>query len=63
MYKPDFFETCAYSISLFTSIMLREVSKMITPNSDWQQRFMESIESLLQFIEDVNVEFKRDIGK
>ena len=60
MYKPDLFKTCAYSISLFTSIMLRESSKMISPDSDWQQRFIENIELLLQLIETENIEFKRN---
>jgi len=63
MYKPDLFKTCAYSISLFTSIMLREISKMISPDSDRQKRFIEKIESLLQLIETENVEFKRNIEK
>jgi hypothetical protein len=59
-YKPDLFRTCAYTISLFTSIMLREISKMISPNSGWQQRFMINVEALLQFIENENIEFKRN---
>jgi len=58
-YKTDLFRTCAYTISLFTSIMLREISKMISSNSEWQQRFMINLESLLQFIENENIEFKK----
>lgn len=63
MHKPDLFRTCAYIISLFTSIMLREISKMISPDSVWQQRFIENIESLLKLIETENVDFNRDIEK
>jgi hypothetical protein len=58
-YKPDLFRTCAYTISLFTSIMLREISKMIPAHSAWQQRYNAAIEALLQFIENENDEFKR----
>jgi hypothetical protein len=63
MFKPDLFRTCAYSISLFTSIMLREISKMISPDSDWQQRFTQNIELLLKFIETENADFESNLEK
>lgn len=58
-YKPDLFRTCAYTISLFTTIMLREISQMVLADSEWQQRYNEAIEALLQFIENENDEFKK----
>ena len=58
-YKPELFRTCAYTISLFTSIILREISHMIPADSAWQQRYNAAIEAFLQFIENENDEFKR----
>ncbi len=58
-YKPDLFHTCAYTISLFTSIMLREVSQYIGPDVAWHQRYINTIEQLLHFIEQENDEFNR----
>ena len=62
-YKPDLFRTCAYTISLFTSIMLREVSQMIPADAAWQQRYNTAIEGLLQFIEKQNAEFQKSRRK
>jgi len=60
MFKPELYKTCAYSISLFMAIMLRDISNIVAPSSDWQHRFTENIESLLKYIEEENKEFKRD---
>jgi hypothetical protein len=60
-YKPDLFRTCAYTISLFISIMFREISHMISADSGWQQRYSTAVEALLQFIENENDEFKNQL--
>lgn len=60
-YKPALFSACAYTISLFTSIMLREISHLILSGSAWQKRYNETVEALLQFIEKENVEFRKSM--
>jgi hypothetical protein len=50
-FKPDLFSNCVYTISLFTSIMLWEVSPWMPPDSEWRERCNSVIELLLQFIE------------
>lgn len=62
-YKPDYFSACAYAISLFTSIMLREMSCLVAPNSAWQQQYNKSVEVLLQFLEKENVDFRKSMKK
>ncbi len=56
-YRPDLFRTCAYTIALFTSIMLREVSLFVSA-SPWQQSYATTVGELLRFIEQENDDFK-----
>jgi hypothetical protein len=56
-YKPDLFRTCAYTFSLFASIMLREVSQLILRDTDWLQSCDATVEALLQFINEENAAF------
>jgi hypothetical protein len=59
VFKPELYKACAYSISLFISIMLREISNMVSTSSDWHQRVTENIDLLLEYIEEENKEFKK----
>ena len=58
-YKPDLFRTCAYTISLFTSLILWDISQWMRPDVAWQERCIKTIERLRQFIGQENDEFKR----
>jgi len=53
-YKPDLLRSCAYTLSLFTSIMLREVSQLVPDSSAWHHSCSTTVEELLQFIKEEN---------
>ncbi len=50
-YKPDLFRSCAYTLSLFACIMLREVSLLVPGNSLWLDSCKPMVDALLLFIE------------
>lgn len=53
-YKPELFRSCPYTLSLFTSIILREVSQLVPDSSAWLQSYDATVQALLQFIEEEN---------
>ena len=53
-YKPELFRSCAYTLSLFISIILREVSQLVPDSSGWLQSYDATVQALLQFIEKEN---------
>jgi hypothetical protein len=59
-FKPDLFRTCAYAISVFTGIMLREVSGLIPADAAWQQSCNTAVQQLLKYIQDENETSGRD---
>ena len=61
-YKSDLFRTCAYTVALFTAIMLREISRMISADAAWQRHYNTAVEGLLEFIEQENDDFNRLMG-
>ena len=59
-YKRDLFHTCAYTISVCTGLMLKEVSQCVAPDDPWQRECNIKIGSLLRFIEQENDKFKKE---
>jgi hypothetical protein len=53
-FKPLLFRTCAYTTSVCTSLMLRDVSQHVSLDATWQQQCNAQIESILQFIQQEN---------
>jgi len=53
-YKPDLFRSCAYTLSLFACIMLREVSLLVPGSSLWLDSCKPMEDALLQVIEKEN---------
>jgi len=59
-YKEDLFRASAYSICLWTGVMLSDISQWVPKTNEWHDKLVNTEKSIIEFIDEENKKFKSE---